>query len=77
MYKFVTEITNDCLWEWDLNNRVICWIDGGHKRVFGYQIENSLIPQQFWESRLHPDDRERVLDKINKTITARLDTQWE
>lgn len=77
LYKFVTEITNDCLWEWDLKNRVIFWIDGGHKRVFGYQIENSLIPRQFWESRLHPDDRERVLSKINKTITGRLDTQWE
>ena len=56
LYRLVTEVTNDCLWEWDLLAREIFWIDGGHKRVFGYHIENALIPQSFWESRVHPDD---------------------
>src|SRR5580693_1419769 len=45
LYKFVTEVTNDCLWEWDLQAKEIFWIDGGHKRVFGYQIVNGLIPE--------------------------------
>lgn len=47
LYKFVTEITNDCLWEWDLLTKEIFWIDGGHKRVFGYPIENTLVPESF------------------------------
>lgn len=29
MYEFVTQITNDCLWEWDIRNKEIFWIDGG------------------------------------------------
>ena len=58
LYRFVTEVTNDCLWEWDLQNKEMFWIDGGHKRVFGYPIENTLIPQSFWEELLHPDDKE-------------------
>jgi len=77
LYKFVTEVTNDCLWEWDLQSREIFWIDGGHKRVFGYQIENALIPQSFWESRLHPEDKVRLLTRLNKTITEGSVSVWE
>lgn len=77
LYKFVTEITNDCLWEWDLENKELFWIDGGHKRVLGYPIENSLIPQSFWEACLHPDDRERVLFKLNSTIADSDTDTWQ
>ncbi|OSZ77615.1 hypothetical protein CAP36_14680 [Chitinophagaceae bacterium IBVUCB2] len=74
LYKYVTEITNDALWEWDWGTNEIFWIDGGHKRAFGYPIENKLIPVNFWRSCLHPDDRERVLTKLNTTIK---DTELE
>ncbi|HTD93526.1 MAG TPA: PAS domain-containing protein [Chitinophagaceae bacterium] len=77
LYKFVTEITNDCLWEWDLAAHEIFWIDGGHKRVFGYPIENSLVPESFWKNCIHPEDRERVLAKLNNIIREGNDTLWE
>jgi len=77
LYRFVSEITNDCLWEWDLRLRELFWIDGGHKRVFGYQIENALIPQSFWEDRIHPEDRVRILTKLNKIISEGVDSLWE
>jgi PAS domain S-box-containing protein len=77
LYRFVTEVTNDCLWEWDLQTREIFWIDGGHKRVFGYQIENALIPQSFWENHLHPDDKIRILDRLNKMLKEGSATIWE
>ena len=77
LYRFVTEVTNDCLWEWDLNTREIFWIDGGHKRIFGYPIENALIPQSFWESCLHPDDKLRITTGLNKIIKQGLTSVWE
>jgi PAS domain S-box-containing protein len=77
LYKFVAEVTNDCLWEWDLQSKVQFWIDGGHKRVFGYEIEDALIPQSFWESLLHPEDKPRLLAKLNKVITARSGSEWD
>ena len=77
LYKFVTEVTNDCLWEWDLQHKELFWIDGGHKRVFGFPIENTLVPQSFWESRLHPDDKERVLAGLHKIIIAKSGSLWE
>jgi PAS domain S-box-containing protein len=77
LYKFVTEITNDCLWEWDLGTNEIFWIDGGHKRVFGYPIENTLVPVSFWEKCIHPDDRARVLTNLKKLIRERAECEWE
>lgn len=77
LYKFVTEITNDCLWEWDLNSNEIFWIDGGHKRVFGYPIENTLVPLSFWKNCIHPDDKVRVLTKLNKIVAAENGSFWE
>ncbi len=77
LYKFITEVTHDCLWEWDLVTKEIFWIDGGHRRIFGYQVENALIPQSFWAGQIHPDDRPLLLDKINKILMERTATAWE
>jgi PAS domain S-box-containing protein len=77
LYRFVTEVTNDCLWEWNLQTRELFWIDGGHRRVFGYPIENALIPQPFWETLVHPDDRGRILTKLNALILSRSGDNWE
>ena len=77
LYRFVTEVTSDCLWEWNLTTRLLFWIDGGHRRVFGYPIENALIPQRFWESLLHPDDKAPVLERLNKMIAGGTGSVWE
>jgi len=71
LYRFITEITNDCLWEWNLLTHEIFWIDGGHKRFFGYQVENALIPQSFWENCIHPEDKAALLSGLNKRLSKR------
>ena len=77
MYRLVTEVTNDCLWEWDLITKELFWIDGGHKRLFGYDIENALIPQSFWENRIHPDDKKRIMEKLGRLVHSKPGVQWE
>ncbi len=77
LYRLVTNVTNDCLWEWDLQTKEIFWIDGGHERVFGYKIKNALISQSFWESRLHPEDKKGVLIRLSKTIAKGAGNIWE
>jgi PAS domain S-box-containing protein len=77
LYRFVTEVTNDCLWEWDLRTRQIFWIDGGHKRVYGYPIVNALIPQSFWENHLHPADKARILERLTTVLAEGADSIWE
>jgi len=77
LYQFVTQVTNDCLWEWDLQNNTLFWIDGGHKRIFGHPVENALIPREFWEIRIHPDDRVRILTRLKNIVNEGMDDIWE
>ena len=76
LYRYITEVTNDCLWEWNLQSKEIFWIDGGHERVFGYPIQNALIPQSFWERCVHEDDLPLVLNVLNDML-AISGTFWD
>jgi len=77
LYRFVADVTNDCLWEWNIQQHEFFWIDGGHKRVFGYQIRDSFVPQSFWEALLHPDDKDRVLAKLSELLSMGHKEIWE
>ena len=77
LYRYMAQITNECLWDWDLKEKNIFWIDGGHRRVFQYPIENASIAQSFWESCIHPNDRESVMKKFRHDISIREQNYWE
>ena len=76
LYWFITEVSNDSMWEWNMRTNEIFWIDGGHKKNFGYDIENAFIPRNFWESRIHPDDKENVLARLAAVIATGADDDW-
>ncbi len=66
-YALVARATNDVIWDWDAEHGTIVWNDA-LQSMFGYapeQIDNRL---QWWDSHLHPDDRERVVAGINGII---------
>jgi PAS domain S-box-containing protein len=66
-YALVAQATNDVIWDWDAEHETIVWNDA-LQTMFGYapdQIDNRL---QWWDSHLHPDDRERVVAGINGII---------
>lgn len=66
-YALVARATNDVIWDWDAEQATIIWNDA-LRAMFGYeqaQIDNRL---QWWDSHLHPDDRERVVAGINSII---------
>lgn len=77
LYRFVAEVTNDCLWEWNIRDQEFFWIDGGHKRMFGYQIMEAFVPQSFWEALLHPDDKHHVLTKLSELLSTGHGNTWE
>jgi len=66
-YALVARATNDVIWDWDAEHGTIVWNDA-LQTMFGYapdQIDNRL---QWWDSHLHPADRERVVSGINGII---------
>jgi PAS domain S-box-containing protein len=66
-YALAARATNDVIWDWDAEHGTIVW-NNALQTMFGYepdQIDNRL---QWWDSHLHPDDRERVVSGINGII---------
>lgn len=67
-FRLVAEVTNDVLWDWDLITDHHWWSPNAREK-FGYDPEKepSIVA---WRSRLHPDDRGRVLRHVDACLQA-------
>jgi PAS domain S-box-containing protein len=59
--------TNDMFWNWDFSTGNVVR-STGFKRVFGYAEPEIDPPISWWEDRLHPEDRQRVIDTVEAAI---------
>ncbi len=64
-FKTLAKATNEAIIDWDIKNDTVIWGDGFHT-IFGYDL--SVYDYYLWSSNIHPDDKEKVLAKSNKTI---------
>jgi PAS domain S-box-containing protein len=62
-HRIVMRATNDVIWDWDLQTNALWWSDNFFE-VFGYRRETMEAGVEAWMTRLHPDDRDRVLNDI-------------
>jgi PAS domain S-box-containing protein len=76
-FNTVVKATNDAIWDWDLVTNEVFLVGDAHKQLFGYDIVNAISPQDLWESILHPEDKQRVMDKLWGIIREAKVTKWE
>ncbi|MCG6156480.1 PAS domain S-box protein [Rubinisphaera margarita] len=66
-YRMISDASHDVIWDWDLKKHQITWNDSVKNR-FGYEtVESSL---DWWAERVHPDDRDRVVDGLESVIQS-------
>ena len=66
-FHLVSYATNDVVWEWDLvTGRV--WRNEGIQRLFGYPPEEIDPDMAWWQERIHPTDREKVVKGLRAAI---------
>ncbi len=70
----LSRTTSDAIWEWDMQTGYIFRNDALMDMI-GYQSENSK-GLSWWLRRIHPEDRDRVTDKI-KDATDKGQHTWE
>ena len=58
-FQRTTRITFNALWDLDLATRSLWWNDVFYQ-VFGYAKEPAAQTLEFWQARIHPDDKSRV-----------------
>ncbi|HKB90436.1 MAG TPA: PAS domain-containing protein, partial [Opitutaceae bacterium] len=68
-FKLVARTVSDVIWDWNLNTNQLWWSEG-FSTVFGYDLTLIEPGIESWTNRLHPDDRERVLNGIHAVIDS-------
>jgi PAS domain S-box-containing protein len=63
----VQEITHIGTWEWDVRTNAVTWSDEMF-RIYGLERGKCELSLEFFLSRLHPDDRERVHGEVSRAL---------
>jgi PAS domain S-box-containing protein len=66
-YLLATKATNDAIWEYDIKNNRVYWGESFYT-LFGYKSEELANKIGFWESKIHPDDCNRVVQLYDDAI---------
>jgi PAS domain S-box-containing protein len=74
-YILATKATNDVIWDWDLGSAVPFWSESFYIQ-FGFKAGKKVSVPGFWESHVHPDDRVRVVENMNKFIAEKKTGLW-
>jgi len=75
-FKYVVKATNDAIWDMDLKTYTIKWGEG-YEKLFGYKIDKNEGNYNDWQSKIHPDDLERITKSIEKLLAEKRSNIWE
>jgi PAS domain S-box-containing protein len=73
-FRAAARATNDVVWELVLETNYLWWSEGLQDR-FNYSLEEAGNRLEWWEERVHPDDRERVLSSLASAFESR-EPEW-
>ncbi len=74
-YQFVNKATHDTIWEWNYNTGQGVWGEAFGK-TFGYPAERQKYNESWIDEYIHPEDRQRVMQKIQYHIDAGMEN-WQ
>ncbi len=73
-YRLVARAINEAIWDADVERGEVIWNDTT-ATLFRYRPEEVERTGEWWRTRIHPEDRERVLAKVRSVFDAGED-QW-
>lgn len=68
-FRHIARATADAIWDWDMETGEMWWNDG-IQTLFGYAPEDIEPDISSWTNRLHPDEKDRILDEVNHAIES-------
>ena len=73
-FELVAKATHDVIWDWDLEKNTVWWNES-MSEVFGYALQEVEPGPESWFDRIHPEDRNEVVNNIHAAID-RGDSNW-
>lgn len=74
-YGYVTSVTTDAIWDWDLINETLVWNEG-YKKLFGYENGADTFNYDVWRNNIHPGERATVEQSLQKAFEDKNCTYW-
>ncbi len=72
--RLVAQATNDAIYDWNFAQGSKWWSEGIFTQ-FGYTVAEALADANFWNNRLHPEEREVLMERIQQSINGG-ENQW-
>ncbi|GBF48544.1 PAS domain S-box [Leptospira ryugenii] len=66
-YEFLSQATRQAIWDWDIGEGTVFWGEG-YRTNFGFDIENMHLSYETWENLLHPEQREKVIQRVQEAM---------
>lgn len=73
-YELAALATEDIIWDWDLLTDKIQW-NQAMAKTQKHNLSNLVTEADWWKEHIHPEDRERVVEKITRHIEFGLN-EW-
>jgi PAS domain S-box-containing protein len=67
-FEILSKATNDAIWDLDLRTNVVVW-SHAIRSTFGYNEDNLNSNPDWWRTKIHPEDSERVNSEFDLTLT--------
>ncbi|MBI5372953.1 MAG: PAS domain S-box protein [Sphingobacteriales bacterium] len=74
-FQLLSKATNDAVWEWDLVNDSTWWNEAFYN-MMGYDPAQPVPDLRDWSQKVHPDDREKVIGRIQRARRNMVDS-WQ
>lgn len=74
-FEKIAEATNDAVWDFDVRKNELFW-GKGFTTQFGYDLQSIKPSFDLLVSLIHPEDRQKILDKINRTLNDPKAINW-
>ncbi|MFY7899604.1 MAG: PAS domain S-box protein [Chitinophagaceae bacterium] len=74
-YNNVAKATSDAIWDYDFATQQTFIVGQGYKNLFGYNIVDGFTPRFFWESKLHPAEKEAIIKEFNEILSSPTNAQ--
>lgn len=69
-YRMAALATNDAIWDWDLRDNSVLWNEALYT-AYRYTPDQVEFTGEWWISRIHPEDRDKVDQSIHAVIDGR------
>ena len=74
-YNMAIRATNDAIWDADLKSKTLNWGEG-FETLFGYKLKDLPKDSSSWTDKIHPEDKERVLERQYASIDNKDESTW-